>query len=82
MPVMPQAQAGEDDDDVYYYYLPGSLAVVRQFYLEQMPYWGWQLFSSRVRLNGVTLIFIKNHSTVTVGIVVRNNLVSVMLVDS
>jgi hypothetical protein len=82
MPVMPQAAAGEDKEDVYYYYLKSSREVVRQYYLQQMPYWGWQLFADGMGKNGDLLIFIKGHTTVTVGIIVRGDLVSVMLVDS
>jgi hypothetical protein len=82
MPVMPQAVAGEEKSGVYYYYLPARREEVRQYYLQQMPYWGWQLFASGTKTNGDVLIFIKSHVTVTVGIVVKGSLVSVMLVNS
>ena len=82
MPVMPQAIAGDEKIGVYYYYLVASRDVVRQYYLQQMPFWGWQLFASEARPNGDMLIFIKSHVTVTVGIVARGDLVSVMLVNS
>ena len=82
MPVMPQAVAGEEKSGVYYYYLQGRREEVRQYYLQQMPYWGWQLFDSGAKTNGDMLIFIKSHVTVTVGIISRGGLVSVMLVNS
>jgi hypothetical protein len=82
MPVMPQALAGEEKSGVYYYYLKASREEVHQYYLQQMPYWGWQLFASGSKTNGDLLIFIKSHVTVTVGIVAKGGLVSVMLVNS
>jgi hypothetical protein len=82
MPVMPQALAGEEKNGVYYYFLRARREEVHQYYLQQMPYWGWQLFASETKQNGDLLIFIKGHSTVTVGIVVKGDLISVMLLDS
>jgi hypothetical protein len=82
MPVMTQAVAGEEESGVYYYYLKASLEEVHQYYLQQMPYWGWQLFASGTKQNSDLLIFIKGHNTVTVGIVVKGDLISVMLVNS
>jgi len=82
MPVMPQAIAGEVEPDVYYYYLKANRDAVRQYYLQEMPRWGWQLFASGGGKNGDILIFIKNHNTVSVGIIVKGELASVMLVDS
>jgi hypothetical protein len=82
MPVMPQAVAGEENSGVYYYYLKASRKEVHQYYLQQMPYWGWQLFASGTKQNGDMLIFIKGHVTVTVGIIARGDLVSVMLLNS
>ncbi len=82
MPVMPQAIAGEDKGSQYYYYLRARREVVRQYYLQQMPLWGWQLFSSEVEGGEDVLIFLKSHTSVTVGIVAQGDLVSVMLVNS
>ena len=82
LPVMPQAIAGEDKSDVYYFYVKASLEVVYQYYLQEMPRWGWQLFSSAGSKNSDVLIFIKGHNTVTVGILVKGDLASVMLIDS
>jgi hypothetical protein len=82
LPVMAQAIAGDDKQDMYRYYLKASLEVVRQYYLQEMPRWGWQLFTSSGGKSGDVLIFIKGHTTVTVGIVVRGELVSVMLINS
>jgi len=82
MPVMPQAIAGDDKKVMYYYYLKASREAVHQFYLNEMPRWGWQLFSSVGGKSGDVLIFIKGHTTVTVGIVVSGELVSVMLLNS
>jgi hypothetical protein len=82
LPVMPQAIAGEEKGGVYYYYLRSSRDVVRQYYVDVMPSWGWQLFSAETKANGDVLIFIKGHTTITVGIVVSGDLVSVMLVNS
>jgi hypothetical protein len=82
LPVMPQAIAGDDKADMYRYYLKASREVVRQYYLQEMPRWGWQLFSSGGEKGGDVLIFIRGHTTVTVGIVVRGELVSVMLLNS
>lgn len=82
LPVMPQAIAGDDKRDMYRYYLIASREVVRQYYLQEMPRWGWLLFSSGGEKGGDVLIFIKGHTTVTVGIVVRGELVSVMLLNS
>jgi hypothetical protein len=79
---MPQAIAGEDKGSVYYYYLRTSREGVRQYYLQEMPRWGWQLFSSGVGVGGDLLIFLKGHYSVTVGIVAQGELVSVMLVNS
>jgi len=79
---MPEAAAGVDKGGVYYYYLRARRAVVRQYYLQEMPRWGWQLFSSGVGDHEDLLIFLKGHNSVTVGIVAQGDLVSVMLVDS
>jgi hypothetical protein len=82
IPVMPQAVAGEDKGSVYYYYLKARLEVVRQYYLQEMPLWGWRLFDDGTGKNGDMLIFIKGHATVSVGIVAQGELVSVMLINS
>ena len=79
---MPQAIAGEDKSDVYLYYLKASRDVVRQYYLQEMPLWGWQLFDDGKGKTGDMLIFIKGHITATVGIIVKGDLVSVMLINS
>jgi hypothetical protein len=82
IPVMPQAVAGEDKGSVYYYYLKARREVVHQYYLQEMPLWGWQLFADGTGKNGDMLIFIKEHTTVSVGIAARGELVSVMLINS
>jgi len=79
---MPLAVAGEEKGGVYYYYVRARPDVVLQYYLQEMPRWGWQLFSTDYGKQSDVLIFLKGHTSVTVGIVAQGELVSVMLVNS
>jgi hypothetical protein len=57
IPVMPQVLAGEEGDSTYYYILDESALDVYNYYMEEMPVWGWKLFAlGEQREEGMTIV--------------------------
>lgn len=61
IPIMPQAIAGEEGDSTYFYMLDESPPDVYNYYLEEMPDLGWELFAlGEQREEGMTIVMPEN----------------------